>query len=390
MIARRRRRRGFTLIELLVVISIIGVLMALLLPAVQMAREAARRATCQSQSHQLGLALQNFLNAKNYFPASVTYAETATEKDGVGKSVIYTSVTTPTIGNGLHNWVLDLLPFIDQQSLYDAYNPAVAYNDTTNLSSPGNPSNWDITRTDIPSLRCPDDTSVDTTNGNLSYVVNGGFFLWHAMPTISWKGYPSDPFPPSGTAPTGSGPQSSGGPAWSPDLAKKTGVMFLGTYTGKESWNAKTNTQSFPDGMTQTILLSENHLVGASSGTNIFGKTGAPATNWATPHPLFSSFIGSDDAVSASPVDWGAANRSTSTGPGAYENISYGKNFNTEGSFPFSFARHGGQVVVTFADGSTHTISETIDGEVYAKLITPAGAKLPVGARQGPLSGGDY
>jgi len=387
MIARRRRRRGFTLIELLVVISIIGVLMAMLLPAVQMAREAARRATCQSQSHQLGLALQNFMNAKNYFPAAVTYKETATETDGVGKSVINTAVTTPSIGAGMHNWVLDLLPYMDQQALYDAYNPAYAYNDNlpAHVSSPGNPTNFTITTTDIPSLRCPDDTSIDTTNGNLSYVVNGGFFLWHAMPSISWDGYPSDPRPPSGTAPSG-GPNATGGPStWTPDLAKKTGVMFLGTETGKESWNARTNTQSFPDGMTQTILVSENHLVGASgSGSNIFGKTG-PATNWATPHPLFSSFMGSDNVFGSTAIDWSQANAQ-----GTNENIDYGKNFTTEGSFPFSFGRHGGLIVTTFADGSTHSISSTIDGEVYAKLITPSGSKLPVGARQMPLSGGDY
>src|SRR5438067_525643 len=63
-----RERRGFTLVELLVVIAIIGVLVALLLPAIQAAREAARRSSCQNNLRQIGIAFQNFHDTNNAFP----------------------------------------------------------------------------------------------------------------------------------------------------------------------------------------------------------------------------------------------------------------------------------------------------------------------------------
>ena len=71
------RNRGFTLIELLVVIAIIGVLVGLLLPAVQQAREAARRASCSNNMRQHGLAMHTFENANTYFPAACYTKESA-------------------------------------------------------------------------------------------------------------------------------------------------------------------------------------------------------------------------------------------------------------------------------------------------------------------------
>src|SRR5499427_6896199 len=90
------KRRAFTLVELLVVIAIIGVLVALLLPAVQAAREAARRMRCQNNLKQIGIAAHNFHDVNGELPRA------------------FSPIT------GL-SWQVNILPFIEQQSLYNQF-----------------------------------------------------------------------------------------------------------------------------------------------------------------------------------------------------------------------------------------------------------------------------
>lgn len=104
--------RAFTLVELLVVIAIIGVLVALLLPAIQAAREAARRLECQNNLKQIGLGLQNFVGAKGTFPT--------------GGDIIFpvlSNYLTGGIPNGPEKqglgWGYQILPFLEQQNVYD-------------------------------------------------------------------------------------------------------------------------------------------------------------------------------------------------------------------------------------------------------------------------------
>ena len=113
----RRRLHAFTLVELLVVIAIIGVLVALLLPAVQAAREAARRSQCQNNLKQLGLGLVNFNDTNGHFPLG---GEAGMTRD---VAMRYVDGGAPNGGvGGLNNthlsWLARILPFIEQQQLY--------------------------------------------------------------------------------------------------------------------------------------------------------------------------------------------------------------------------------------------------------------------------------
>ena len=104
----RRRRRGFTLVELLVVIAIIGILIALLLPAVQAAREAARRSQCTNNLKQVALAVHNYADAFKCFPS------------GFISSLPALPTSASAVEPSVWTWGALLLPFVEQKALQDA------------------------------------------------------------------------------------------------------------------------------------------------------------------------------------------------------------------------------------------------------------------------------
>jgi len=137
----RTKHRAFTLIELLVVIAIIGILIALLLPAVQSAREAARRSECQNRSKQLGLALHNYHDAHRCLPSG---------------SIVRGPSFAPLSGWG---WGTMILPMVEQGNLFArcdfSQNNAAAANRAA-ISTP------------LAVMRCPSDIAPETVDVELS------------------------------------------------------------------------------------------------------------------------------------------------------------------------------------------------------------------------------
>ena len=141
MFFRSRRRSAFTLVELLVVIAIIGILVALLLPAVQAAREAARRMQCTNRMKQLSLAQHNYHDVYKAF------------------APMRTGTYRPDVDNW--NWndrvggFVSLLPFYEQQAIFDRTD--FQHNGPPAWWSNANHVNRQISRTTIPAYRCPSD-----------------------------------------------------------------------------------------------------------------------------------------------------------------------------------------------------------------------------------------
>ena len=189
------KRRGFTLIELLVVIAIIAVLIGLLLPAVQQAREAARRTQCRNQLKQIGLALHNYLDAHSVFPPS------------------YCAVpgVTTTVG-GQWSIFARILPYLDQANLQNLVNWGVGYSTQVNVAT-----------TRVPSYLCPSEPN-DVVRINPSTGVARDYPASYVINFGTWKIYD----PVSGTGGDG---------AFHP--------------------NSKYHSGSFTDGMSNTLCASE-------------------------------------------------------------------------------------------------------------------------------------
>ena len=158
------QKKGFTLVELLVVIAIIGILVALLLPAIQAAREAGRRTQCVNKIKQIGLAMQNHHDIRKHLPWGA-------------RSVVPPGATAHAdAAQSGDVWIRYILPFLEENNLYDNWQDDKQYADGT-VKTGTTMSNNLIIRTNIDGYQCPSDSPTSTWNAptpNYNYAVNLG------------------------------------------------------------------------------------------------------------------------------------------------------------------------------------------------------------------------
>jgi prepilin-type N-terminal cleavage/methylation domain-containing protein len=318
-----RSRDGFTLVELLVVIAIIGVLVALLLPAVQAAREAARRTQCNNNLRQLGIAAHNFHDVNNRFPSASHQMEFV-------DTFVLSSAPADRFHGGRDRWsyLTVLLPYIEQTGIYDEL-----VRTHIGVERPWHGTN--LIRTRIPTILCPSDPSsrMISLPGNdlktpTSYHCNRGDY-W-----LEWN--------------------------WN----ECRGVFGNGALV-------PITMASISDGTSNTFLVSEckigvvgSRKVGEAIATNV------GYANWGDPPSLVTARVGPGNLITGSVqgpdwlVGWRWADAHsiyTQWHPILPPNGPTGGNSGESWALVTASSYHPGGVVVTMADASVRFVSETID-----------------------------
>jgi prepilin-type N-terminal cleavage/methylation domain-containing protein len=364
MLMRRHGTRAFTLIELLVVITIIGILIGLLLPAVQAVREMARRATCQNNLHQVALALKAYDGAHRKFPPSS----------------IWNASVTPEQKNNANlreNWVIMILPFMDQQTLYDKF-----ARDAQNVMLPiPNAANVGPRSVRIPVLLCAsDDKNRQSFMGSASSSTNqlGDNWARCNYAANASLGYMTKTTGAGGSLPMNAADEQVWGANNNLGRSLIRGVMGANASVGAEP-------ADIPDGSSNTVLAAEiraGYTPGDSRGvwamaggcSNTLWGHGYVVAAAGFPYPYSNpdsgpnynqAQSGGDGVVGCSEIQAAAGSALAL----AQEGMPCSASAVGANAQQTARSQHRGGLYVTMADGSGHWIADAISQEVWNRLM---------------------
>ncbi|HET6884395.1 MAG TPA: DUF1559 domain-containing protein [Pirellulales bacterium] len=377
----RRGRSGFTLVELLVVIAIIGILIALLLPAIQAAREAARRSTCTNNLKQFGLAITNYADANGRFPivGNLGYLGSGFPNPTPPTFTGWSQSGATYYGNYvcLSQWVR-MLPYMEQQVIYQQFN--FMYGDTSPLVGGNRPNappaaagaTWPGGQL-IPTFFCPSVPSAprypstgtpnsQSTPSLIDYAICHGTVNDNTGPGVANAATAMAPYiPVSPSVPGWGGTQayswfgenfSQNGDTWSASGFNCNGVFARGNWAAAYA--------DITDGTSNTIAIMEsprNCNEQAWSWGWFYGDSSHGATK--APINFPGGCWGETDVQNVRITSWSGA------GIGSYNNSVFWNNFSAQWG---AKSKHPGGAQMVFADGSVHFLQENLDYEIYQRL----------------------
>ncbi|MFM8494193.1 MAG: DUF1559 domain-containing protein [Planctomycetia bacterium] len=332
-----QHRRAFTLVELLVVIAIIGLLIALLLPAVQAARATARRMTCVNNLRQVGLAMHSHHQALRAFPAAqALYMSWGAQ---------YSPLNPADLSAGQQDrrsWFQPLLPFVEQQPLADR---VAAWGASFNGYVTYMTGNW----TPLPSFMCPEDPNAGK---NRTFLGSGGAQSPSSPPEQS-QGFHGNYVSCAGSGTFGNASGLSP-PALLDDA--NNGSQANGMFRASRPIAAREVT----DGLSKTLMLSEILLVPDADQNDLRGRY----WNALSMSSSFSTAQPPNTSVGDNPF-FGCI-----TGPGAPCQVP-----SDVGVVMYARSRHSGGVCAAMGDGATRFISDGIDMAAYRALGSRIGGE---------------